>query len=295
MNIIKATNKDKEAIFNIWLSCFTDDERYIHIYLEYCFPHTTTLLLGDENSGYVSVISIIPSFFSKNNRVLKGGYLYGVGTLPAYRGMSYSSRLIEQAKDLLISEGYDYFIVKPASDSLFELYRRFGFTKPIYKTNFTISQPAESERDLFKNSSEQYKIKYADITDVETLFSSREKYLSRTNFLWPIEILSYSFREILNREGYILISETTGDYCTGYPSEAKDTLQILESTTHPDRIAYLFADKIQKMYPQKNRWVIDAPFNSNTNKERTLSALLMELKPGTYSLCSDLNLSLPME
>ena len=61
MEIREATIKDREAIFKIWLSCFTDDQDYINSYLDYCFPYTTTLLLGNKTEGDVSVISILPS------------------------------------------------------------------------------------------------------------------------------------------------------------------------------------------------------------------------------------------
>ena len=63
MEIREATIKDREAIFKIWLSCFTDDQDYINSYLDYCFPYTTTLLLGNKTEGDVSVISILPSYF----------------------------------------------------------------------------------------------------------------------------------------------------------------------------------------------------------------------------------------
>ncbi len=295
MKIIKAENKDKEAIFDIWLSCFTEDEAYINTYLEYCFPNSTTLLLGDDVSGYVSVISIIPSYFIHNNQIIKGGYLYGVGTLPEHRGNSYSSKLIDYAKELLISEGFDYFIVKPATETLFSLYKRLGFNKEIYNTRITVKSPQDLSTETDQSSINLNTVKTGTTLDSEKLFQTREENLSSSCFLWPKEILSYSLREILNRDGFLFISDATGDYCTGYASEDSYTLLILETTVKPDVVKTNFGNQIKKRYPQSENWTIDYPYNANLNQAAQLSALIMELKPGIYERCCTLNLSLPME
>lgn len=284
MKIIRATNNEREAIFNIWLSCFTEDEAYINNYLEYCFPHTTTLLLGDEQMGYVSVISILPAYFIKDNRKYKGGYLYGVGTLPDYRGKSYSKKLINHAKELLLLDNCDFFIVKPATSTLFDLYRRSGFSEEIYKA-ITVIEPAGN------HSTSTIK----EIIDVELLFNIREKNLSETSFLWPKELLAYTYSEILNRDGFIFIDENTGNYCTGYPEEDSNSIKILESSTKPGLIQPLFGHSILNKYPKKDYWVIDFPYIPGENSQQQLSALVMELSPGTIKLCHNLHLSLPME
>ena len=291
MKIIKASKLDKEAIFNIWLSCFTEDEEYINTYLEYCFPHSTTLLLGDDINGYVSVITIIPSYFIHDKKVVKGGYLYGVGTLPEHRGNSYSSKLIQYAKELLISEEFDYFIVKPATETLFSLYKRLGFKEELFNTT-VIVKPLQ---DINQDSKSKIQLKIGTTKDADKIFHYREEHLSSSNLLWPKEILSYSVQEILNRNGFLFINEITGDYCTGYTSDDSSRLLILETTVKPELVESYFGDQIMKKYSGIDNWTIDYPYNTRFSCTPQRSALLMELKPGTYELCQALNLSLPME
>src|SRR3989339_901341 len=90
MTIRLASPEDNEHIFKIWYACFTDDQAYIMNYLKYCLPYTKTWVLGVENGEFVSCLSIIPSYFILNSKIIRGGYLYAVGTLPEHRGNSYS-------------------------------------------------------------------------------------------------------------------------------------------------------------------------------------------------------------
>lgn len=83
MVVREATIKDREHIAEIWRACFTDDEDYIYKYLNHCLPHTKTWVLGKENGDIYSCASVIPSYAILNGENISGGYLYGVGTLPA--------------------------------------------------------------------------------------------------------------------------------------------------------------------------------------------------------------------
>lgn len=290
MEIKIALNEDREAIFNIWLSCFTEDEAYINFYLDYCFPHTITLLLGDKNIGYVSVLSIIPSFFKEHNRYIKGGYLYGVGTLPSHRGKSYSSQLIKYGVELLKNKKCEYFIVKPATDSLFSLYKKLGFDKEIYKSSTNIRS---TEKQPFNKNANSY----SEISPLEIneIYDLREKHLANSNFLWPREILLYSLKEILGRNGFLFIDKITRDYCTGYPSDSSSLIEILETTLPAEQIEMVFGEQIQTKYPLNNSWRATSSYEPKENREPILSALIMELTPGIYDYCNKLNLSLPME
>jgi ribosomal protein S18 acetylase RimI-like enzyme len=220
LDIRKATIADREAIFKIWLSCFTNDETYINNYLKYCFPYTITLLLGDKKQGDISVISILPSYFKHNSITYTGGYLYGVGTLPEFRGRSYSSLLLKEGLELIKKEGYDYFLVKPATESLFSLYRRLGFNKDLFNKN-TIIRPKKSH--LEKRSIEEL-----STTDSALFHSIREDKLFNKSFLWPNEVLSYTIREITERGGFLLFDKLTGHYCAGYTSETMPIYKFLK-------------------------------------------------------------------
>lgn len=287
MDIRKATIADREAIFKIWLSCFSDDETYINNYLKYCFPHTITLLLGEKEQGDVSVISILPSYFIHNSITYTGGYLYGVGTLPEFRGRSYSSLLLKEGLELIEKEGYDYFLVKPATESLFSLYRRLGFNKDLFNKN-TIIRPNKSH--LEKRSIEDL-----SATDSALFHSMREDKLFNKSFLWPNEVLSYTIREITGRGGFLLFDKLTGHYCAGYTSENNAYLQILETSIDLIEFEKVFGNELMSRYPDIMTWEIEGHSSERDQVDQKLSALIMDIRPGVSSLCSQYNLSLPME
>ncbi len=290
MSIRKATNSDREAIYKIWLSCFTDDQVYINNYLDYCFPHTTTLIKEVANSGAVAVISIIPSYFIHEKRIYSGAYLYGVGTLPDHRGKSYSSELISEAVSLLRADGAGYFLVKPATESLFSLYRRLGFDNEIFKSTSTLTdlQSAQHKQDV--------RIERIDPNaHIEEIATIREQKMSDKIFMWNRNILNYALNEIVGRGGYVLFNRDTSDYCTGYQSETNSTLQILESTLTPDETSSVFKNSILSTIHGTEKITLDSNYSYNHKGDKILSALLMELKPGIFSFCKELSLSLPME
>lgn len=290
MSIRKATHSDREAIYKIWLSCFTDDQVYINNYLDYCFPHTTTLIKEVSNSDAVAVISIIPSYFIHEKRIYSGAYLYGVGTLPEHRGKSYSSELISEAVSLLRAKGEEYFLVKPATESLFSLYRRLGFEKELFKSISTLSH--------FPNTQNNQEINIERIdpnAHIEEIATIREKKMSDKTFMWNRDVLNYALNEIVGRGGSVLFNRYTSDYCTGYQPETSSALHILESTLAPDETSAVFRNTILSTIPGTDEIILDSNYSSNQKGDKILSALLMELKPGIFSFCKDLSLSLPME
>ncbi|MEZ7874276.1 MAG: GNAT family N-acetyltransferase [Bacteroidales bacterium] len=289
MEIREATIKDREAIFKIWLSCFTDDQDYINSYLDYCFPYTTTLLLGNKTEGDVSVISILPSYFKSGKTCYRGAYLYGVATLQEHRGHSYSLKLINYGIELLKKEGIEYFLVKPATDTLFSLYRKFGFTNELFTETKVISFTTEKKKAI--------KRVFKDISFADDLvyFREREKLLSDSTFLWPREILSYTIREILERGGFVIKDILSGNFCAGYPSNSGSTLDILETSARADSFTDIFGEELIKRYPQIKRLEVSYPLTDKENNPKTLSALIMELTPNLFTHCRNYKLSLPME
>ena len=307
MVVREATIKDREYIAEIWRACFTDDEDYIYKYLNHCLPYTSTWVLGDENGGIYSCASIIPSYANLNREKISGGYLYGVGTLPGHRGNSYSRIIIEKAIDYLKVNGYSYFLVKPATVGLFELYNKLGF-----------------EKELLKNSYKQYfeQIDKASISwryqkiigsikqlSPERLEKLREEQLSEFCFMWPQSILRYALSEVLDRNGNAFEFEKIGIeglskriYVIGSPDETDisgNVFKILESNAAT-------MDDFQDIYSvlsftgRSDTNIIKADLPGygyeklpGSNIER--AALFMELKEGIAKSIDMLHLSLPME
>lgn len=305
MVIREATNNDKVHIAEIWRSCFTDDENYIDLYLNHCLPHTNTWILGGEDGRFYSCISVFPSYFIKDGRKTKGGYLYGVGTLPDHRGKSYSSILIDVAVRYLKEKGYSYFLVKPATEGLFSLYKRMGFIHQLFKTPISKDFSGITKNHLICNSKTFGKAK--KLTAAE-LFRFREEELSISHFMWPLSIVSYILEEAQYRNGVSLVFEkrTSGGnlkklYFVGYPDDSDlsgNTFKILETNaTSIDDIEDIYSVLIKN---SRKEYLIRADFpgffiENITNSGKEISALFMELKEGVSVNLETLHLSLPLE
>lgn len=305
MVIREATINDKVHIAEIWRSCFTDDENYIELYLNHCLPHTNTWILGGEDGRFYSCISVFPSYFIKDGCKTSGGYLYGVGTLPDHRGKSYSSILINVAIRYLKENGHSYFLVKPATEGLFNLYSRLGFDHQLFKTSFSKDFSGIEGNYLIRNSNKYGKAEKLTATE---LIKLREDELTSSHFMWPLPIVKYILEETQYRNGVSLVFEkrTIGGhlkklYFAGYPDDSDlsgNTFKILETNASSmDDIEDIYSVLINNGSKASS---IKADFpgfgmENITNSGKEKSSLFMELKGSVSGYLETLHLSLPLE
>jgi len=303
MTIRLASNKDSEHIFKIWHACFTDDQAYIMNYLKYCLPHTKTWLLEVENGEFVSCLSIIPSYFALDSKIIRGGYLYAVGTLPEHRGNSYSKLLMESAINECRKDGMSYLLVKPATESLFSLYSRASFEKVLYKSTsvFFVKNSETAIDNIMSLSSDIRSLSSIEASDLYTL---RQDSLANTCFLWPEKILEYAIIEALSRSGSckkfdISNSETSRlIYYIAYPAEQnKKSIQVLETNVRNSLEIECLISVIRSEYPgtEEIEIISSSDFPSKNNKSVSRSALLLPFDKGHSQYMEKLHLSLPLE
>ncbi|MFA5848631.1 MAG: GNAT family N-acetyltransferase [Bacteroidales bacterium] len=291
-----AFNKDSEHIFKIWYACFTDDKAYIMNYLKYCLPHTKTWVLEVENGEIVSCLSIIPSYFVLNSKIIRGGYLYAVGTLPEHRGNSYSKILIESAISDCQKNGLSYLLVKPATESLYNLYSRASFESTLYKST-TIHYVKHTNLIACNQIT-------ISPTDASELYSLRQNSFAGTYFLWPEKILEYVIIEALSRSGSCNKIEIVANkscnllYYIAYPTVVnKKRIYVLETNARNRiEIEYLKSSIISE-YPGTEEIEIesssDSPLKDNNIVSR--SALCHTFDKELTGNIEKLHLSLPLE
>lgn len=224
MIITIATNKDRESLLNIWKICFTDDTIFLKHFLRDCFPLTRTYVFKD-GDNIVSSISIIP-INSISEQKIKGAYLYGVCTLPQYRGNHLSTRLIEYAEEDCKDRGYGFIITRPATPSLFALYRKIGYSMPLYRQIATIPLPIYADGVSFSELSPN------------RLKTLRAKYLESNYFEWESPMLDYiiSFLKYINGS---IVELESDRYLIGYPDEEDSELyHIIELGCYNQTIKY---------------------------------------------------------
>lgn len=79
------------------------------------------------------MLAMVPARLAKEKHAFyRCFYLYGIGTLPAFRNRGLSGTLMNYAKTLASSLSYDYLFLVPASERLISFYENQGFqTMPV--------------------------------------------------------------------------------------------------------------------------------------------------------------------
>ena len=111
-----ANKQDKDAVLNIWTQCFGADMRYQNILTANNYPLEDTFVL-EVNDQVVSILTLLPIQWQGKCEVRKGRYVYGVATLPQYRGKGYSSKLMKEALSMLKEQGEDFAVLYPAEEA----------------------------------------------------------------------------------------------------------------------------------------------------------------------------------
>lgn len=286
MQITLATYKDIDSLSSLWRVCFSEDIIFLNLFFKHCFPLARTYVFKEDDL-VVSSISIIPISKSGTEEI-KGGYLYGVCTHPKYRGNSLSLKLIEYAEEDCKDRNLNFIITRPASPSLFALYRKLGYSQPIFRQTAIVPLPIDVDGSSFSDIS------------AKRLNILRKKYLGDDFFSWSLPVLEYiiSYYKLINGAIIELESER---YMVGFPDEEdSDLYHILEVGNKSDRINYptlhLAGNYIKSKHPEKTKAKLYFPnfshYSDITNVEKEVFVLL---KPLSAEISSDTFFNFSME
>lgn len=122
----------------LWKQCFEADNAFLDLFFNKGFSQCNTFCL-EEGGDTVSALSVFPMQY----RGHKGGYIYGVCTAPEHRGHSYALQLLRDVERHCSDKmQMEFFVLRPASESLFGYYRKAGYTLDIYRDQVTYSLPS---------------------------------------------------------------------------------------------------------------------------------------------------------
>jgi predicted acetyltransferase len=159
----RAWESDMPGLQKIWGTGFaspTGDTSGVAFMFERLLKPENMLVLrtGDEAAATLTVQDF------ELTAGIKAAYVYGVVTLPEYRGRGYSTALLEYADTVFQDKGYKAAVLVPASESLFGFYEKRG-----YGTAFRLNRASVSAGELTQAST--LKVKPAS---AETLTEARE-------------------------------------------------------------------------------------------------------------------------
>jgi len=275
-----AEKDDTLSIMRIWRECFTDDLLYISNFINFCLPFTKTwVVIPQDSKSAVSVLSLLPSYAIIDNQKIIGGYIYGVATLPDFRGHSLSKRLIETAVNYCTECGEQSF--------------ETTITKKI--TNIDLSQI---------NLAGISPLKKIENLTIAQLYSIREEELSTTHLLWPLEILNYTIEDAKSKGGSLvaLKDETIGKrtiFYIYYPHESNvSCIKVVDSNVIDiSELSQVILD-VKLAFPKAKTMKFESSsggFNSeNTTLENSALIKILDNKIDLQKF-SQLHLALPME
>ncbi len=119
-----------EQLLEIWCICFPEDADFGQIFLKQAAPNAKIFGVM-QNGALLSCAYCLPSDLHVDNRQFSAYYVYGVGTLPMYRGKGYAKRLLEYIKSVLLA---DVLFLYPAKPSLRAFYEGLGYRSVLYRT-----------------------------------------------------------------------------------------------------------------------------------------------------------------
>lgn len=149
----KPTLKDIPRLKKIWKDVFKDSDSYIDLFFREKFDPEKTFIFRTDGI-ITSALYYFDVYLSNNSTEIKAGYICGISTISEARGLGQASFLIKECIKELKENNYDIAFLFPASLSLFEFYKKFGFetlsyintetfalkdTKEIYERNNSLS------------------------------------------------------------------------------------------------------------------------------------------------------------
>jgi hypothetical protein len=155
--VVTADEGDRDAIMSLWQTCFGDDEAYVDFYLKNRFTAENMLVIYRDGRP-VSMASFLPVTLTLGEERVAAFYVYAVATLPEYRKLGLSSKIINYAKETF--EAPLILQVENGSHELESFYEKLGFSSEferIEKREIAAEKNEEDEFELKEISSVAYR------------------------------------------------------------------------------------------------------------------------------------------
>ncbi len=127
------TQLDRQKIIPLWMDAFGDDEEYINTFLDVAQREGKYFGAYDEKGELLSMLFLLDLPIKLERESTKCAYMYACATRKDCRGKGFFRQLYENAKQALEKEEYDCVFCVPASDKLFDFYKKIGFEKQLYR------------------------------------------------------------------------------------------------------------------------------------------------------------------
>ncbi len=134
-----STHKDISGIVAVWKEAFGDSEKDIRFFLDFHYKPENTVIF-DFDGEVASVLFLIDGDMHIKGKNFPSYYLYAACTLKKFRGMGMMSEMLDFAKNLAYQRNKFFIALKPAEDSLYDYYFRFGYQSVFSKRIINFSR-----------------------------------------------------------------------------------------------------------------------------------------------------------
>ncbi len=237
IDMLTDMKKYKNSLSALWNRVFGDSYEHINRIFEDEYKNDILCFAHIENEKAVSAFYLLRSCLRFDGNSYNGWYLYAAATLPEYRSKGLMGRLIKEAQQFCINEGYDYISLVPADEELYGYYGSFGFHEAMYccrsifhpshDKNRSCSLITDREhikimRDAYKGNMFAYKNKACDYA-LSVLSAGDADFLQLTDTAYCIydsndcQVIEFICDEKkISQEAEFLMKAVKGDNLTVY-------------------------------------------------------------------------------
>ncbi|MDR0382299.1 MAG: GNAT family N-acetyltransferase [Oscillospiraceae bacterium] len=127
-----ARGADAASVRALWALCFPGEAAFTEYFFARLYrPEQALLAVGPE--GPAAMLHIMPFEMAWLGQTVSVGYVYGVGTHPAFRRRGLAGALIDQALFEMYLRGCVFSVLIPQEEWLFDFYRPFGFAAVFHR------------------------------------------------------------------------------------------------------------------------------------------------------------------
>lgn len=235
-----ADEYDLNEILDIWNDSFKDEEKFTRWFFSHIYSCTDTIV-NEQDMKIISCLQRLP-FIIKG--IGKASYIYGACTLPEQRGNGYMKELLQWSEKLDRKQGNSASFLIPASESLYDYYRQYGFDKVFYIN--------EKEYHLTDNKCPYFfcEAKKTDAIKMKKLYDetlSGKNRISRTEdfFIHQIDLFRYTGGNVF----LILDEERVMGYAF-YSGGEKPYIQ--ELVAKDEKCCELLCNEVMKHYKSQS-------------------------------------------
>ena len=141
-----------QPLRNLWQEAFQDTGEFLDNFFNVAFSQerSQALYVNDELAAALY-------WFDCELESQKTAYIYAVATAKKHRGKGYCKALLDHTHKLLKESGYAYAVLVPSEASLFEFYKKLGYTTCGFLGETEVSA-APSKTELQRISTQEFAV-----------------------------------------------------------------------------------------------------------------------------------------